>query len=330
MGSPPSKNRLESLVYISVWIVLSSIVIVFNKWILDRFPLSITLTTWHMLFATIATQILARTTSLVEKSVDMNPRLYFTAILPVGMCFSLSLILSNLVYLYLSMSFIQMLKAIGPVATLLACWSMGIRNPEPSVKVLITVCVIVIGVAISSLGELRFVLAGFLIQGAAVVFEAYKNALQQSLLGGKSQMSSLTLLYYFAPACAVINAIYILLFELTALKTARPSGIGPLIFLANGILTFGLNFASVTVIKKTSSVVLTLSGIPKSILLTLIDMAAYQNPLTLMQAVGFCVAGAGTYYYSRLTQSMTAERKLQLEKKDDRHHKSDEESQLLE
>jgi len=86
-------------------------VIVFNKWILDRFPLSITLTTWHMLFATIATQILARTTSLVEKSVDMNPRLYFTAILPVGMCFSLSLILSNLVYLYLSMSFIQMLKA---------------------------------------------------------------------------------------------------------------------------------------------------------------------------------------------------------------------------
>ena len=148
----------------------------------------------------------------------------------------------------------QRVKAIGPVATLLACWSMGIRNPEPSVKVLITVCVIVIGVAISSLGELRFVLAGFLIQGAAVVFEAYKNALQQSLLGGKSQMSSLTLLYYFAPACAVINAIYILLFELTALKTARPSRIGPLIFLANGILTFGLNFASVTVVSFDMSV----------------------------------------------------------------------------
>jgi hypothetical protein len=195
----------------------------------------------------------------------MNARLYFTAILPVGMCFSLSLILSNSVYLYLSMSFIQMLKAslnlrlrknslkvnlqaIGPVATLLACWSMGIRNPEPSIKVLLTVCVIVMGVAISSLGELRFVLAGFLIQGAAVVFEAYKNALQQSLLGGKAQMSSMTLLYYFAPACTIINTFYILLFEYSALTTAGPTGIGPWVFLANGFLTFALNLASVTVV----------------------------------------------------------------------------------
>ena len=40
----------------------------------------------------------------------MNTRLYLRAILPIGMCFSMSLILSNVVYLYLSMSFIQMLK----------------------------------------------------------------------------------------------------------------------------------------------------------------------------------------------------------------------------
>jgi hypothetical protein len=94
----------------SLWIVLSSIVIIFNKWILDRFPFSITLTTWHMLFATIATQILARTTTLVDRSTEMTKRLYIRAILPIGMCFSMSLILSNLVYLYLSISFIQMLK----------------------------------------------------------------------------------------------------------------------------------------------------------------------------------------------------------------------------
>ena len=40
----------------------------------------------------------------------MTPRLYVTAILPIGMCFSMSLILSNVTYLYLSMGFIQMLK----------------------------------------------------------------------------------------------------------------------------------------------------------------------------------------------------------------------------
>lgn len=63
-----------------------------------------------MLFATVATQVLSRTTSLIEKSPEMDFKLYVKAILPIGMCFSMSLILSNVVYLYLSMSFIQMLK----------------------------------------------------------------------------------------------------------------------------------------------------------------------------------------------------------------------------
>lgn len=63
-----------------------------------------------MFFATVATQILARTTRLVDRSAEMTPRLYVTAILPIGMCFSMSLILSNVTYLYLSMGFIQMLK----------------------------------------------------------------------------------------------------------------------------------------------------------------------------------------------------------------------------
>jgi len=40
----------------------------------------------------------------------MNVHFYIQAILPIGMCYSLSLVLSNVVYLYLSMSFIQMLK----------------------------------------------------------------------------------------------------------------------------------------------------------------------------------------------------------------------------
>jgi hypothetical protein len=104
------------------------------------------------------------------------------------------------------------------------------------------------GVAISSIGELRFVLTGFVIQAAAVVFEAYKNALQQTLLGDKAKMSSMTLVYYFAPACTVINSFYILAFEYSALKTRNASNISPLVFLANGCLTFALNIASVTVV----------------------------------------------------------------------------------
>jgi hypothetical protein len=63
-----------------------------------------------MFFATLATQILSRTTDLIDRSTRMNARLYVKAIIPIGLLFSLSLILSNVVYLYLSMAFVQMLK----------------------------------------------------------------------------------------------------------------------------------------------------------------------------------------------------------------------------
>lgn len=40
----------------------------------------------------------------------MNGRVYLRAIVPIGVFFSLSLICGNLTYLYLSVSFIQMIK----------------------------------------------------------------------------------------------------------------------------------------------------------------------------------------------------------------------------
>jgi hypothetical protein len=65
-----------------------------------------------MIFATIMTQVLARTTTLLDgrKTVKMTGRVYLRAILPIGFFFSLSLICGNKAYLYLSVAFIQMLK----------------------------------------------------------------------------------------------------------------------------------------------------------------------------------------------------------------------------
>ena len=70
------------------------------------------LTTWHMVFATLMSQFLARFTSTLDSrhKVPMTPQTYLRAIVPIGVMFSLSLICGNLAYLYLSVSFIQMLK----------------------------------------------------------------------------------------------------------------------------------------------------------------------------------------------------------------------------
>jgi hypothetical protein len=202
-----------------------------------------------MVFGTAATQVLARTTSLIQPAPQMTVRFYVCAVLPIGLCFSMSLILSNMVYLYLSIAFIQMLKAAGPVVTLLACWSMGLRDPEPSVRVLSNLAVIVAGVVISSYGELHFVALGVVIQAAAILAEGYKNALQQYLLKGTGNMPPLTLIYYSAPACALINGLFVVGFEGTRIASVGTVIPSPAILLANGAFTFALNFASMAVVR---------------------------------------------------------------------------------
>ena len=110
----PPKAALHPAFYITTWIALSSATILFNKQILDKlnFPYPIILTTWHLAFGTFMTQVLARTTTLLDgrKKVKMTGRVYLRAIVPIGFFFSLSLICGNLTYLYLNVSFIQMLK----------------------------------------------------------------------------------------------------------------------------------------------------------------------------------------------------------------------------
>lgn len=65
-----------------------------------------------MMFATAATQLLARTTRMLDSrhAVHMNRRAYVRAVVPIGVLYSASMVCSTLVYLYLSVPFIQMLK----------------------------------------------------------------------------------------------------------------------------------------------------------------------------------------------------------------------------
>ena len=103
-----------------------------------NFPYPVTLTAFHLLFQTIATRLLARFTNLIKTSnpvhapTPMIPHadtgspplpppnssklispivhrtdFYWTRIVPVGLLFCASLVLSNLAYLYLSLPFIQ-------------------------------------------------------------------------------------------------------------------------------------------------------------------------------------------------------------------------------
>ncbi|KAK3499972.1 triose-phosphate transporter family-domain-containing protein [Neurospora hispaniola] len=297
----PVTRSIHPVFYIASWIFFSNITILFNKWLLapDRFSYPTILTCWHLIFATIATQILARTTTLLDgrKSVKMTGRLYLRAIVPIGFLFSGSLVCSNMVYLYLSVAFIQMLKAAAPVAVLLTAWVWGVEQPSQSR--LINVLFIVFGVGLASFGEIAFSLTGFLFQLGGIVFEAMRLIMIQVLLKGDGQkMDPLVSLYYFAPVCASMNFVVALFTEFRSFNIADLYNTGLWCLLLNAVVAFMLNISSVCLIGRTSGLVMTLTGILKNILLVVASVMIWQTSITPLQFLGYAIALAGLVYYS--------------------------------
>ncbi|KAJ5101921.1 hypothetical protein NUU61_004143 [Penicillium alfredii] len=318
-GTPSSPSSgLHPAFYIALWIALSSSVILFNKWVLAsaKFNFPLFLTTWHMLFATAMTQILARFTDKLDSrhKVPMTPATYTRAIVPIGIMFSLSLICGNLAYLYLSVSFIQMLKATNAVATLLATWAFGIA--PANFRTLGNVTLIVVGVVIASFGEIKFDMSGFLIQVGGIIFEALRLVMVQRLLSSSEfKMDPLVSLYYYAPACAVTNGIVTIFAELPRLTMLDIYSLGVGTLIANALVAFLLNVSVVLLIGKTSAVVLTMAGILKDILLVAASMIIFRDPVTGQQFFGYSIALAGLVYYklgAEKIQTLTSDVRLQV------------------
>ncbi|KAM3547741.1 hypothetical protein ARSEF4850_009832 [Beauveria asiatica] len=287
-------EKLHPAFYIAFWIATSSGVILFNKWVLAaanfRFPLF--LTTWHMTFAAAMTQLMARYTTLLDSRhrVPMDFEIYKRAILPIVILFSLSLIGGNLAYLYLSVSFIQMLKIV-----------------PPNFKVLGNVSLIVLGVIIASFGEIQFHALGFLFQVCGIIFEALRLVMVQRLLSSPEfKMSPMVSLYYYAPACAAINGALMAVVEVPRMRLADFSSLGIPLFMVNACVAFLLNVSTVLLIGKTSAVVLTMSGILKDILLVASSILLFGDPVTGQQFVGYSIALGGLVYYKLGSETLQA------------------------
>ena len=117
----------QALPAILFWITMSCSTILFNKFLYTgTFAHPLTLSTIHMGFATLATSILRLSGQLVVPELGWS----FLAqnVLPIGILFAFSLGFSNLAAIRLSVSFIQMIKALTPMLTLAISVAMGLEK----------------------------------------------------------------------------------------------------------------------------------------------------------------------------------------------------------
>ncbi|GAA5832684.1 hypothetical protein JCM5353_003060 [Sporobolomyces roseus] len=300
--STTAVKRMHPAPIIAIWIFLSSSVILFNAWILGKdegdlnFPYPITLTTFHLVYATIATRLMRRFTPLLDglDNVDITWQRWYQNIVPIGALFSGSLIFNNLAYTTLSVPFIQMLKAFTSVAVMGLSVLMGLE--QFSRRTAITVVAISMGVMIASYGEVNFVLGGFLAQCIGIAFEATRLVAIQKLLQGL-RMDPLVSLYYYAPVCALFNTLLIPLFEgLEPLQLILPT-VGPFTLFLNCNIALLLNISVVFLIGCASSLILTLSGVLKDILLVTGAVFLFGNVVTFTQMFGYAIALVGLFVF---------------------------------
>ena len=176
--------------------------------------------------------------------------MYIRTILPIGMLYTGSLVCSNLVYLYLSVAFTQMLKSAAPVAVLFTSWAWGVA--EPSMAKFINIVVIVVGVAIASVGEINFSVIGFLYQVDGIVFEAMRIVMIQVMLSAEGmKMDPLVSLYYYAPVCAAFNIVVAMFSEVPSFQWQDLANTGLTMLFLNALVAFLLNVASVFLVRTT-------------------------------------------------------------------------------
>ncbi|GAB4828293.1 hypothetical protein Ancab_035207 [Ancistrocladus abbreviatus] len=294
------RKIILSYTYVAIWIFLSFTVIVYNKYILDRkmynWPFPVSLTMLHMSFSSLLAFLLIKVFRFVEP-VQISREVYVSSVVPIGALYSLSLWLSNSAYIYLSVSFIQMLKALMPVAV----YSVGVllkRDPFKA-DTMANMVSISIGVAIAAYGEAKFDTWGVTLQLGAVAFEATRLVLIQILLTAKGiNFNPITSLYYVAPCCFVFLSIPWILVEYPILKETSSFHIDFFIFGTNSLCAFALNLAVFLLVGKTSALTMNVAGVVKDWLLIAFSWSVIKDTVTPINLFGYGLAFLGVAYYN--------------------------------
>ncbi|KAK9946022.1 hypothetical protein M0R45_011505 [Rubus argutus] len=296
------KKILLSYTYVAIWIFLSFTVIVYNKYILDKkmygWPFPISLTMIHMSFCAALAFILVRVFKIVEP-MTMTRDIYLSSVVPIGALYSLSLWLSNSAYIYLSVSFIQMLKALMPVAV----YSIGVSFKKETFKTntMMNMLSISVGVAIAAYGEARFDTWGVILQLGAVVFEATRLVMIQILLTSKGiTLNPITSLYYVAPCCLAFLVVPWIYVEYPILRDSSSFHLDYLIFGTNSFCAFALNLAVFLLVGKTSALTMNVAGVVKDWLLIAFSWSVIKDTVTPINLVGYGLAFLGVAYYNHL------------------------------
>ncbi|XLS79047.1 hypothetical protein HN51_063272 [Arachis hypogaea] len=225
---------------------------------------------------------------MVVSPVKMTFEIYATCVVPISAFFASSLWFGNTAYLHISVAFIQMLKALMPVATFVVAIVCGTEKAR--CDVFLNMVLVSIGVVVSSYGEIHFNVVGTLYQVTGIFAEALRLVLTQVLLQKKGlSLNPITSLYYIAPCSFVFLFVPWYLLEKPAMEVSQIQ-FNFWIFFSNALCALALNFSIFLVIGRTGAVTIRVAGVLKDwILIALSTVIFPESTMTGLNITGYAI-----------------------------------------
>ncbi|KAK1439709.1 hypothetical protein QVD17_05529 [Tagetes erecta] len=288
--------------YLLLYIALSSGQIFFNKWVLSskeiNFPYPLGLTLLHMTFSSVLCFVLTKVLKILKVEEGMTLEIYTTSVIPIGAMFAMTLWLGNTAYLYISVAFAQMLKAVMPVAVFILGVAAGLE--VMSMRMLLIMSVISFGVLVASYGEININWVGVVYQMGGVVGEALRLIFMEIFVRKKGlKLNPISMMYYVSPCSALCLLVPWIFLEKSKMDAQGTWSFQPLVLTLNSLCTFALNLSVFLVIQHTSALTIRVAGVVKDWVVVLLSAILFADTkLTLINIFGYAIAIGGVAAYN--------------------------------
>lgn len=302
MSKKIARDEVVTYAYILLYIALSSGQIFFNKWVLSskqiNFPYPLGLTLLHMIFSSVLCFVLTKGFKILKVEEGMTPEIYVSSVIPIGAMFAMTLWLGNTAYLYISVAFAQMLKAIMPVAVFVLGVAAGLE--AMSCSMLLIMSVISFGVLVASYGEIDINWIGVVYQMGGVVGEALRLIFMEIFVKRKGlKLNPISVMYYISPFSALCLFVPWIFLEKPKMDAQGSWNFPPLLLTLNSLCTFALNLSVFLVISHTSALTIRVAGVVKDWVVVLLSALLFADTkLTIINLFGYGVAIAGVAAYN--------------------------------
>jgi len=281
-----SQDLLLTLFYSVLYLIASPTAILVNKILMKDygFGYPVLVSALGQFMTMILATVAVHTWGI---SIDAGWRVGCKSLTLLGGASALSLVLGQYPYLYLTVAFIQMLKAFSPAYMVVFLSCLGVEYP--SRRVIACVLGLSICAAVASAGEVNFNLIGFLFMAGASCSDALRLVIAQQLLKN-NKLGPIEALYYTSPMCILWMIPAALITEMPVAYRANSFALvklHPMMFLASGLSGFFVNVTSFLLVKRTSSMTLKTMTMTRNGGLVLFSALLMGEEVTAVELVGY-------------------------------------------